>query len=349
MIEKVNPEFDEDSIVRRGVKADFYYTMDESRGFIRDRQAEQYVNNILSHIKKASGFNIEGKAYLIPSRAINARAHADGNIYINYGALVQLENEASFVAIVAHEYAHLLLGHHYSDRYLAYQKRLFKIKNRIMSLKYSIERSLRDKQTTSQEYSLKRDALFQLIFLTEGFINPTWQRSQELEADMLAYDLMQRAGYSTGGFSEFFNILEKSEHDLEAERKAELESLIENSSLTDKFKIASTEMVRSLSRLFSEDHPPADVREDSLRSYKLASLKYFQRLGIRASKLRGESAQWRALKKRRTTQRIYDAIENAKLARLALASGNAGDAGKYSAKARKASWWRSVVAISSAF
>ena len=76
--------------------------------------------------------NIPGKVYISANDGLIAETSADGNIYISYKWVESIDGngissgdkgkEDTFAALLAHELAHVLLGHHNSlaglDRYL---------------------------------------------------------------------------------------------------------------------------------------------------------------------------------------------------------------------------------------
>lgn len=310
VIQKLGTPAIKDSIVKRGLQADYYYTMDEQGGYIRDKDLEAYANRIFDQLhKKAPYIHQKGKIYLLPSKQVNAKVHADGNIFINYGAFKQLNSESAFVALIAHEYAHLLLAHHETDEYIEYQKRAFRVKNKILSLKYALNKSLKSGQISESDYHIKNDILHQVIIFSEGFLAPRWKHYQEYEADMLAYDLLRYTGYQTEGLGQLFEVLEEDEKNHEEEKKKNIEQLIqEKKSFSDKFQLLGSEMIRSLASLIFETHPPADLRKKRISNYQYNAEKFYVKNNINLPSPSSNSIHWKKVKSRPITTKIYEAI-----------------------------------------
>lgn len=186
-----------------------------NRGFIIDKPGVvKPLYDITNRLLK----NWPGAA---PNMAIFVRADMKASVYgaetlianemlIYYGSLINAETDDELAAIVAHELAHILLGHNAKANYanIAFQ-RLQDYEN-VKNLRNSVE-SGHFVKTNDKQYTLKFDP-----GLTRDIIKASEQKARaaelytayhgsvlgrpaEIKADLLAADLLIKAGYSPMG------------------------------------------------------------------------------------------------------------------------------------------------------
>lgn len=165
-------------------------------GLVAIPALETYLNGLLVRIKSEARLpDTPGRVYITASAKPEVKASADGNIYFSMGMLRNIECEDEVVALLAHEFAHVALGHHDSDEWGNYQKRI----QASYELASRLHASAKTKDTTaapSGKAKKNLNKLDSIIQLTDSVIHPAWNRYQEEQADHLAIDLSVRLGYS---------------------------------------------------------------------------------------------------------------------------------------------------------
>jgi len=124
-----------------------------------------------------------GGVWLRPRNTFHAVALPDGLIAVNLGTLLELESEAELAALLAHELAHVLAGHHAQ---LDLQAGL----NGATDAARAVELGF------SQDLDVDYAELEDVQRATNGVLFPAWSRGQERAADRLGMDLLVNAGYS---------------------------------------------------------------------------------------------------------------------------------------------------------
>ena len=163
-----------------------------------------YANAVLGRLKAESGVTgVPGRVLLVTKPGLDAASTPDGNILVSLDWFNNLSSEDELAALLSHELSHILLHHHDSNLFGKLQKQaqlLFATSIQVRSYLDSLTGgTVTNKLTPSQLSTLQKMELY--IKLTDGVLHPAWNRRQELEADRLAIDLMQRAKYSySNGF-----------------------------------------------------------------------------------------------------------------------------------------------------
>ncbi|MDR1391311.1 MAG: M48 family metalloprotease [Holosporales bacterium] len=89
----------------------FCFSLRSENYLLIDDETETFLNEIVEKIKSALKFKQEINIYVLDDQSINAAALEDGNILINSGAIVRIDNHEELIAILAHEIGHVEGGH----------------------------------------------------------------------------------------------------------------------------------------------------------------------------------------------------------------------------------------------
>lgn len=103
--------------------------IDENRGIDRDREIAVPLKSLQQRLIDASNLMYRGagyrsesiynpesipwEIYAVKDRKPNAFSAAPGFVFVTYGIISESGNEAELAAVIAHEMAHILLGHTY--------------------------------------------------------------------------------------------------------------------------------------------------------------------------------------------------------------------------------------------
>lgn len=181
-----------------GDEADIADRRARGLGLVEIPALSRYLNGILDRIKhEAKLANAPGKVYLTADSTPSAEASADGNIYVSISMLRNIENEDEIVALLAHEFGHVALGHHDSDVWGNYQKQ-FQTAYAIATQLQSNAKAGQANAVLGKGQSSNLQKLQLVIELTDKVLHPAWKRHQEEQADYFAIDVATRMGYSFG-------------------------------------------------------------------------------------------------------------------------------------------------------
>jgi len=133
--------------------------------------------------------NLEYHVKVVDSPVINAFAVPGGFIYFTRGILAQLNNEAEFMGVLAHEMGHITARHTVSQQSKQQLAQLLLIGGMIASEKFA----------QYAQYALQG---MQLLFLS-------FSRDNEREADMLGVEYSSKMGYDAHKMADFFKVLQK--------------------------------------------------------------------------------------------------------------------------------------------
>ena len=193
LISELKPGPYERSTLAVGDQKDLAQQRGRGLGFVRSTSLEQYLNQIRGRLVAASRMTgVPGRVVMLANPSFSAYSTPDGNIYVSMGCLENLKSEDEVAATVAHELAHVLLGHHSADLVSDVQQKgqaLYEIgigaKTMLAGQKGVSQRD----QRSIAEAQLVTDT-------TDKLVLPAWNRGQEREADLLGMDLLLKAGYS---------------------------------------------------------------------------------------------------------------------------------------------------------
>lgn len=233
--------------------------------------AEKYLNDVLAKVQAAwPGKRLPARVYITPSLDFEGYSTEDGAILLTLGMLKSLESEDELAALLGHEYAHVVLGHHEKSILETVQKTGYGLAKIYLSFKGNIS-------GTTQE-DLIRNYIINEAILESGMTGllPAWGRFQEYEADKVGADLMIRAGYN---LRENLSLLERMENwEQQNEKKSKLhEDLgakivtskagggvhIDFKPVVEEAKVAAGEAKEQLSK----QHASAVERQAALKEY----------------------------------------------------------------------------------
>ena len=136
-----------------------------------------------------------------------AEALPDNSIKVHLGLLTTGRTESEIAFVLAHEYAHIVLGHLKRNDDIANQNRLISTVSdayyysvKISQLKWAQVGSTLvlnpgDIKTIIGARQKAEDASQQLHLVLDVFVAPAWKRAQEDQADATGYDLARKAGF----------------------------------------------------------------------------------------------------------------------------------------------------------
>lgn len=323
------------SMLAVGADIDRKRNQSSGLGLIKHSALENYANEQLTKLKKASGFeSAPGRVYLFADTAFGARASADGNIYIPYAVIIDLKSSDELAALLAHELSHTIRGHSSSDIFVKVQKKGLAATSMVANFRKSDTGVVRSNDMKNIKKTMAS------VLITDGFINPGWTRVQESEADKLGLDIMIKAGYNPDGMFVLLDKVaqwdEKNSH-IQQQRDAVLENMLGSFKLTDdKSALGQTlnsyftqgatrfgAMVDSLNK----SHDSAETRYDALLEY---ADKHYGDISSPAL----ETRRWNAVAQNNSTKTMWQALQDTLAAREAIAQGNYRSAEKLIAKAK---------------
>lgn len=186
-------------------------------GLIAEPRLEAYLNDLLTKIR--SGMpqppGPDAKVYLAPDYDLEARTLSGGAIFVSPFFLSQFKTEDEVAYLLAHEYAHVVFRHSARSDTGEWVERIDNLVKTGLAVAGQFNQDVSRAVLWSEAgYHAAKTVLL-----------PSWSRAQEEDADLLAADLVIRAGYNVDSAMRFFNILDSVEKQQEERRKAERERL----------------------------------------------------------------------------------------------------------------------------
>lgn len=165
----------------------------------------KYVNNICYAIvlnsEKPDLFN-GYKVAILDSPDLNAISTPGGHIFISKGLLDLCDSEDTLAAVIAHEIAHIQLGH--STKVIKSSR----VAQAIVDSADAIDRLTRDEPKSELEEEISVAASdFVLKLAEEGY-----SKDQEFEADEYAIKLLADAGYSPAAMKTVLELLKTKQN-----------------------------------------------------------------------------------------------------------------------------------------
>ncbi len=317
-----------------GAEFDRQYNQSSGLGLISHAELENYINDQLKQLKSASGFAaVPGRAYLLADTSFGARASADGNIYIPYTVILDLESTDELAALLAHELAHTIRGHTNADLFVAVQKKALSATALVAGLRKNDVGGMRESDLKALQNTLGS------LMLTDGFLNPGWTRMQESEADKLGLDIMIAAGYNPDGMFALLNKVahwEEKNQQQQHERNAFVEKALGSIKLTKNqtaldqalnsyFNQGATKL-GSFVDSFNKDHDSAEARYDSVLTY--TDMHY-----ANAAAPALQTQRWNTVARGSSTKAMLQALQHADKARMAIAQGDLRSGEQFISKA----------------
>lgn len=149
--------------------------------------------------------------------AYQAQALPDNTIIVSLGLLEAAQSDSEVLFVLAHEYAHLLLGHFTKEETIAGAKNAtqavsvaWAAGSAFNSMKKS-GGSLSAMQTGFEAGARKGAPIAEALrFAVDDIFAPSWNRGQENEADALAVDLLIRSNMTIDSYANVFARLQKA-------------------------------------------------------------------------------------------------------------------------------------------
>jgi predicted Zn-dependent protease len=154
---------------------------------------DPYLNGIVQSLAKASQRpEMPYTCKLVNTDEINAFSIAGGGIYLNRGLVEFIEKEDQLVATLAHEIGHVVARHSANQIMLSFRARQA----------YDLVRSNIPEHAKMIEQVIEQmGGVLAMLALLH------FSRENELEADMLGFYEMLRAGYQPAGMLDMFQML----------------------------------------------------------------------------------------------------------------------------------------------
>ena len=163
------------------------------------RELDSYVNSVLKILLDNSRINSEEVVVrILPDQRFTAYTLQNGSIYISLGAILSLDTEDELASILAHELSHLLLNHHKKNNLSNVTRTLFNLAE------------LYIQTNTSSKSESQHVRLRTANWITDFMLYPSWNRSQEKDADLIGIDLLINAGYNADRFITVLSVMQNS-------------------------------------------------------------------------------------------------------------------------------------------
>lgn len=260
--------------------------LSEHYGVLDIPAAEAALNEILGRMKATlPGGAPPARVYIQPGKGFGARADRSGAIFVNLGTLGGVDEDGSWESsgltddqlafLIGHEYAHILLDHFAQNEASEQMVDAAAFVRLAMVARNSLD-SDRDEEDLNRNMRGPNVALA----VTEATLLRSWGRTQEHEADLMAFDLMQAAGFNG---AEARNALSRIRDvneilsDVPLFNQAEVDSLIgqamrgelSKDSLVERGVDAGFVLFGRMSQsIFGKNHPTQAERQDLLREYR---------------------------------------------------------------------------------
>lgn len=184
------------------------------------------LNAVLHDLQRTlSSTPPSARVYATPDPAFRAYATADGAIFIAAGILQSLESRDELAALIAHEYAHVLLGHSGTSK----GRQAVRVTQGVGSLYLTLRHGGGQTGDLDLGGDLVRDVVLHaaLVEALQGGMLPVRTREHELEADLLGTDLLVRAGYNPAAMVDFLDKLDTWEASRQAAANAQEAQLVD--------------------------------------------------------------------------------------------------------------------------
>lgn len=153
-------------------------------------QLRAYANGVLARLHAGiSNEKIRATVYITPQQGFQAYTLEHGDIFVSLGALLALESEDELAALLAHEYAHVLLYHHSKNALESFTR---------SGMQYA-SIYLQSSTDSMDDLQKRMIALYISRWVTDKALFTNWNRGQENDADILAVDLLTLANYNADG------------------------------------------------------------------------------------------------------------------------------------------------------
>lgn len=238
-------------------------------GVLEDNALAAHCRRILDRLLAAwPSARPEVSVWIVPKATFTAEASRDGAIMITTGTfdyLMQqpdLQTEDALAFVIAHEVAHLLLGH--ARERASTQQAMHQLSGLLFVAANVAGRATgggADVAKIAQKVLIGNQLGLETLDAT---LFPGWNRAQELQADALGCDLMARAGYSLQAVPQVISVMEALEAE-QARRAGPEPKLVVTTANSVRIQPGEL-LVRGLNQL-RETHPGAADRKAQANAY----------------------------------------------------------------------------------
>lgn len=187
--------------------------LDQDSHFVADSAVESYLNGITERLlKNWTGPRPSFKLMVKSSGERCAFSDLSGLLVVCTELLRAVDSEDELAAVLGHELGHLLLGHTKDE---ATRSRLpLGIESTALLAAAAQQKSANgtvNLQTLTPDAQQTMRAAGTLNLLWQDMFAPSWNRTQERDADRLGLDLMYAAGYDRAAFTSLFDKLAEAQ------------------------------------------------------------------------------------------------------------------------------------------
>lgn len=148
------------------------------------------------------------RVHMVGRGEYSPNALPDGSLAVPVGFLIQAQSDDEIAFVMAHEYAHLALGHFVRNDRLNTQKRIVTQAAQLYSGGVGLSQirlqqvgqrpnlAFADRQKVEQANARASRSKDRLDWVLNNLVEPVWSRRQEDEADAIGFDLALAAGYA---------------------------------------------------------------------------------------------------------------------------------------------------------
>lgn len=176
----------------------------QSIQIIKDAETEQLIRDLAVPILAVAGIPDDNpRIYIVRDRRFNAFVVERGDIFINYGTILDVETPNALQAVLAHEIAHLAGGHLARIR----QQADVSATMQVLALALGVGASVAGNASGISQISGLATAfiLASQSVGTNAFM--AYRRSEESAADAMGLQFLERAGKSTRGLVDILTLL----------------------------------------------------------------------------------------------------------------------------------------------
>lgn len=277
-IEGLSPTRFEFGATAIGQARDVDYHRAVGSGLIDAPGLREYLGEILKKLLAVAPVtDLPADVHVRATSIYGAESSSDALIYLNYRTLEVIESEDQAAAILAHELAHVILGHPSADIVESMQARLLHYTALGLAVYGTVAQRTGSGADMAKQGAGIMAAEAILLKLNQAVVGPAWIREQESEADLLGFDLLVRAGYDPKAMEDVLDQL----------RAAELEGADErgfNEKVSTMFKTQWPELIQagrdevarrvwdmaidSVTDWLQRRHPDTIARKELIQKYR---------------------------------------------------------------------------------
>jgi predicted Zn-dependent protease len=258
------------------------------RGVVNAPHLQRYLGGIADRLLAHSPVtNVTAVVFIEAHDSIIPQSEGDGTIFVPLGLLRQATSEDEIAAALAHELSHIVLGHHGDAWFVEGQRRALGLSGLGTDYATAVGTSLSDDVAADKladataDVEKQRSNVRLALLTSDIFVQSSFDRKKEDQADLLGVDLLIASGYNVRAM---YHVLEwvgayeerRKERigDLEQEVEARVEDSLSNRSAGNPLRLfggvlgkAGARVAGALRGAFGRDYRPAAERIDDLKGY----------------------------------------------------------------------------------